>query len=76
MCFPADPCKKSLFSSRPVPIPVPISAPIKGRAVRLMRGLRCPNCQGELTVRDVGTSSYGEVVVSCGRCTLQILTVA
>jgi hypothetical protein len=46
-----------------------------GRPVRLVRSLCCPNCQGELRAEDVGASPFGEVVMVCGACALQIVTV-
>jgi hypothetical protein len=46
-----------------------------GRPVRLVRSLRCPNCQAELRAEDVGADPFGEVVMVCSTCALQILTV-
>jgi hypothetical protein len=44
-------------------------------AIRLVKGLRCPNCQREFMADDVGTD-LGGVVITCSGCDLQILAVS
>lgn len=46
-------------------------------AIRLVKGLRCPHCQRELTASDdIGCDLFGGVVIECSGCDLQILAVS
>lgn len=46
------------------------------RAVRLAAGLRCPRCDRELMAKDVGADRFGDVVLVCPGCDLNILSVS
>jgi hypothetical protein len=46
------------------------------RAVRLAVNLRCPRCGVELKAGDISADRCGSVVVVCGACDFNILTVA
>jgi hypothetical protein len=44
--------------------------------VRLAVNLRCPRCGTELKAGDVGADRWGAVVLVCGACDHNILTVS
>jgi hypothetical protein len=46
------------------------------RAIRLAVNLRCPRCGTELKADDVGADRCGSVVLVCGACDYNILTVS
>jgi transcription elongation factor Elf1 len=46
------------------------------RAIRLAVNLHCPRCSAELTAADVGADRCGSVVLVCGACGFNVLTVS
>jgi transcription elongation factor Elf1 len=46
------------------------------RAIRLATNLPCPRCGTELKASDVGADRCGPVVIVCGACDYNILTVS
>jgi hypothetical protein len=48
----------------------------ENRAVRLAVNLHCPRCGTELKAGDVGADRCGAVVLVCGACEYNILTVS
>jgi cytochrome c-type biogenesis protein CcmH/NrfF len=46
------------------------------RAVVVVRGLRCPKCQSELTAESVAADLFGGIVVQCVACDFVVLAVS